>query len=103
MGTTTATLPSLIRTLERAKSKKDGPAFLAAIERYNLTMIELKASGIIRENIKEMKGVKENVWKLIVAQCYARAVGPEIEELRNYEAFSDNVYGELLPRFVQEM
>lgn len=96
-------MPPLMRTLERAKSKKDGPAFLAAVERFNLSMRELKESGVIKDNIKEMKGIKEVVWKMIVAQCYARAVGPEIEDLKNYEAFSDNVYGELLPKFMHEM
>lgn len=96
-------LPPLMRTLEKAKSKKDGPTFLASIERYNTIIRLLKEEGKLVENVREMKGVKELLWKKIVAQCYERGVGPGIEELRNYAAFSDNVYGELLPRFVSEM
>lgn len=92
-----------MRTLEKARAKKDGPTFLAAIERFNVVMRALKNEGKIAENVKNMKGVQEKVWSKVVAQVYARAVGPEIESLSQYEAFSDNVYGELLPKFVTEM
>jgi hypothetical protein len=57
----------------------------------------------MKENIEAMKGVAEKVWTKVVAQVYERAVGPEIERLSKYEAFSDNVYGELLPKFMMEM
>lgn len=63
----------------------------------------LKEEGTIGENVRGWKGVGERVWKKVVAQVYERAVGPEVEELTRYEAFSNNVYGELLPGFVQEM
>lgn len=63
----------------------------------------MKAEGKVVENIKAMKGVQEKLWQKVVAQVYERAVGPEIEKLREYEAFSDNVYGELLPRFIADM
>lgn len=63
----------------------------------------LKEEGTIAENVRAWQGVGERVWTKVVAQVYERAVGPEVEELRRYEAFSDNVYGELLPGFIQEM
>jgi len=50
-----------------------------------------------------MRGLKEKLWTKIFYQCYDRIVGPDIEELRKYAAFSDNVYGELLPRFMNEI
>lgn len=31
-------------------------------------------------------------------QVYQRVVGPSTESLKHYQPFSDNVYGELLPR-----
>jgi H3 lysine-79-specific histone-lysine N-methyltransferase len=93
----------LIRALERARAKKDGPAFLAAIDRFNTVLVNLKQEGKMKENIEAMKGVAEKVWTKVVAQVYERAVGPEIERLSKYEAFSDNVYGELLPKFMMEM
>ncbi|GAA5837410.1 hypothetical protein JCM11251_002102 [Rhodosporidiobolus azoricus] len=94
---------SLIRTLERARSKRDGPAFLSAVERFNCTIRALKDQGVIRQNIEGLKGVKEKLWQKVFYQCYDRMVGPEVEKLREYEAFSSFVYGELLPGFLNEI
>ncbi|KAM0790720.1 hypothetical protein ACM66B_004575 [Microbotryomycetes sp. NB124-2] len=96
-------LPPLMRSLEKARAKRDGPAFLAEVERYNDAIRQLKADNKIVDNIRDMKGLRQQVWEKIAAQTYERAVGPEIEELRNYPAFSDNVYGELLPKFMAEI
>lgn len=93
----------LMRSLEKAKAKKDGPTFLAEVERYNAGIRGLREEGKMEENIKAMKGLKQKTWEKVTAQAYDRAVGPEIEELARYEAFSDNVYGELLPKFMGEM
>jgi len=95
--------PPLIRELEKARAKRDGPSFLASIERYNTTLRALKAAGVVQRNIAAMKGLREKVWTKVFLQCYDRAVGPDIERLKEYEAFSDNVYGELLPKFMNEM
>ncbi|GAA5828708.1 hypothetical protein JCM3770_003499 [Rhodotorula araucariae] len=95
--------PPLIRELEKARAKRDGPAFLAAIARYNCALRALKADGTVARNIAAMRGVREKVWTKVFLQCYDRAVGPEIDRLKEYEAFSDNVYGELLPKFMNEM
>ncbi|GAA6007285.1 histone methyltransferase DOT1 [Rhodotorula paludigena] len=94
---------SLTRELEKARSKRDGPAFLASLARYNAVLARLRADGTIARNVAAMRGVREKVWTKVFHQCYDRAVGPEIEKLREYEAFSDNVYGELLPRFMNEI
>ncbi|GAA5960357.1 hypothetical protein JCM8115_001153 [Rhodotorula mucilaginosa] len=100
---TASSTESLIRQLEKARSKSDGPGFLAALARYNSTLLSLKKSGIIRRNIEEMKGLREKVWTRVFTQCYDRAVGPGLEDVRKYRAFSDNVYGELLPKFMNEI
>lgn len=97
------TLPPLMRSLEKARAKKDGPAFLAAVERYNIRLRSLKSEGKIKENIAGMKGLSEKIWTKIVGQVYERIVGPSVESLSHYDAFSNNVYGELLPRFMSEM
>lgn len=93
----------LLRLLEKAHRRDLGKDFLAALEYYNATLQSLKASGAIRTNIEAMgkeQGIPEAVWMKITGQCYERTVGPRIEELKKYEAFSDSVYGELLPPFV---
>ncbi|GAA6063723.1 hypothetical protein JCM10212_001834 [Sporobolomyces blumeae] len=61
------------------------------------------ASSTISDNISLMRGLREKLWTKVFHQCYDRVVGPDIEELRRYEAFSDNVYGELLPKFMNEI
>lgn len=98
-----STLPPLMRSLEKARAKKDGPAFLAAVERYNNRLRSLKSEGKIKENIAGMKGLSEKIWTKIVGQVYERIVGPSVESLSHYDAFSNNVYGELLPRFMSEI
>ncbi|KAK4057104.1 Nucleosomal histone H3-Lys79 methylase [Microbotryomycetes sp. JL221] len=95
--------PPLMRALDKARSKRDGPGFLAEVERYNSVIRQLKLEDKLRENIRDMKGLKQKVWEKVASQAYERAVGPEIDELRKYPAFSDNVYGELLPKFMAEI
>ncbi|GAA5865247.1 hypothetical protein JCM8547_008329 [Rhodosporidiobolus lusitaniae] len=94
---------SLVRLLEKARSKRDGPAFQRAVSRFNETLRMLKDQGTIEANIRGMKGLKEKVWQKVFYQCYDRAVGPDMDKLREYAAFSDNVYGELLPGFLNEI
>jgi H3 lysine-79-specific histone-lysine N-methyltransferase len=89
--------------LEKAYRRSLGKDFLSAMDYYNVTLRHLKSSGAIRRNIENMgreQGIPEAVWMKISGQCYERTVGPRIEELKKYEAFSDSVYGELLPPFV---
>lgn len=95
--------PPLMRSLNKARSKRDGPSFLAELERYNAGIRSLRDEGKIEDNIRAMTGLKQKVWEKITMQVYDRAVGPGLDELSRYEAFSDNVYGELLPKFMAEM
>lgn len=93
----------IIRALEKAFRRKNGRAFLEALEWFNSVIVELRSKGSIRENIIAMgarDGIPEAVWMCIAGQCYERTVGPRVDELKKYEAFSDNTYGELLPPFV---
>ncbi|KAK9353111.1 histone methylation DOT1 [Lipomyces doorenjongii] len=39
----------------------------------------------------------------ILSHIYSRIVSPQVKELRKYTAFSNNVYGELLPAFVSRI
>lgn len=95
----------ILRSFTKARNRRDGPLFLRTIGRFNATLQSLKEAGKIRENVKDMskKGVSEGIWRCVQEQCYARTVAPRVEELSKYEAFSDNVYGELLPRFMSEI
>lgn len=102
-STPSTILPPLMRSLNKARSKRDGPAFIAEIQRYNSGIRQLRDEGKIEENLRAMSGLKQKVWEKVTMQVYDRAVGPGLDELSRYEAFSDNVYGELLPKFMAEM
>lgn len=45
----------------------------------------------------------EGVWRAIQEQVYARVVAGHVDTLKRYEAFSDHVYGEMLPPFLSEV
>ena len=69
-------------------------------------MRELKQRGAIAAQLQSLgqsHGVPEHVWRTIQEQVYARVVSPHVDKLKQYEAFSDNVYGEMLPPFLSEI
>lgn len=96
---------SILRSFTKARNRRDGPLFVRTVERFNAALRSLKESDKIKETVSSwaQRGISEAVWRWIQEQCYARTVGPKVEDLAKYEAFSDNVYGELLPRFMSEI
>ncbi|SPO31276.1 related to protein-lysine N-methyltransferase [Ustilago trichophora] len=97
---------SILRSFTKARNRRDGPLFMRALSRFNSALVALRDSGALAANISSLghsTGVPEGIWRLIQDQVYARVVGPRVEELGRYQAFSDNVYGELLPRFMSEI
>lgn len=105
-STSAADPDPILRSFTKARNRRDGPLFLRTLARFNAELKRLKDAGEIEANIRQMgseQGVPEGVWRLVQDQVYARTVGPRVEELGRYQAFSDNVYGELLPRFMSEI
>ncbi len=85
---------SILRSFAKARNRRDGPLFVQTIERFNAKMQELQESGAFAKTLNgtmTKEGVPEVVWHVIQDQCYARTVGPTVEELSRYAAFSDNV------------
>lgn len=84
----------ILRSLTKARNRREGPLFIFALKRFNQALESLKKDGEIEKNLKRMgnlTGVTEGIWRMIQEQCYARTVGPRVEELGGYRAFSDNV------------
>lgn len=73
--------------------------YVAAVDRYNTHLDALRKSGLIQENLDRLHSLKLPWVETILQQIYARTVSPHIHTLRAYENGTDNVYGELLPRF----
>ncbi len=93
----------IVRRLKRAVKNDDSNAFINAVDQYNELIKELKENGSFIEHIKNLKELSDEFIKEILTQVYSRAVSPRIRELRDYKAFSNNVYGELLPNFVHDL
>eukprot|EP00835_Amoeboradix_gromovi_P000591 NODE_21_length_38511_cov_0.503306.p9 type:complete len:394 gc:universal NODE_21_length_38511_cov_0.503306:32680-31499(-) len=112
------------RQLKKAKQKKDFKMFANAIQMFN---VKIKSAaevhyvvGYLQDKIPNMfirmnKGAeylemksnleKSNVEMIehIYEQSYNRIIEPRLNELNKYQAFSDNVYGEINLRFVERI
>jgi [histone H3]-lysine79 N-trimethyltransferase len=95
----------ILRELKRARLRgHKGEAgaqskYVAAVEKYNALLQSLLKLGSIQENLDHLHSLKLPLVETILQQIYARTVSPHIHTLRAYENGTDNVYGELLPRF----
>jgi [histone H3]-lysine79 N-trimethyltransferase len=49
------------------------------------------------------EAVPQKVLMRIIDETYQRTVGPQVQTLKNYEAFSSAVYGELMPFFISDI
>jgi len=55
--------------------------FLEAVTRYNALIYRALESGEIQQTMKNMKGLKAEIWSLLGEQVYQRVVGPKTESL----------------------
>ena len=104
-----------LRLLQRAIKRRDGPLFLRVLSAINALLSFLKypplpldpfdppPSNRLRATVEGWQRLPTDVVHRIVDETYQRAVGPHIDVLRRYEAFSSEVYGELMPAFVSDV
>ena len=79
---------TLVRSIQRSFNRKEYDGFINSIEKFNELILNLKKNGEITEHIQSLKGVNPKIWQLISDQSYQRVVGPHVNDLRNYQAFS---------------
>ncbi|KAG6819626.1 hypothetical protein H0H93_010046 [Arthromyces matolae] len=116
--TSPSTSKPLLRTLQRAIHRQDGPLFLHAMEQINVLLRTLKYPPIIdddpfasppcnslKHSVSNWTGNKfpKKVLMRMIEENYQRSVGPYVQSLKAYEAFSSTVYGELMPSLAYEM
>lgn len=77
--------------------------FILTVKDFNQTLKGLIEDGTIRKELESRQQVTLDCCMRILDQIYCRTVSPKVETLRAYENGTDNVYGELLPRFVSEI
>ncbi|KAI0638790.1 S-adenosyl-L-methionine-dependent methyltransferase [Trametes polyzona] len=104
-----------LRLLQRAIHKKDGPLFLKVMDAINALLCLFKYPPLppdpfepappnqLCDAVKSWPRIPSDVVQRIVDETYQRAVGPHVHKLTRYEAFSSEVYGELMPTFVSDI
>ncbi|KAG6816266.1 hypothetical protein H0H87_007347 [Tephrocybe sp. NHM501043] len=107
----------LLRAVQRAIHRQDGPLFLQAMHKVNEVLRLLKYPSISNDAfgpspLNPLKlsvtnwadtGMPKKVLMRIIEENYQRSVGPYVQSLKAYEAFSSEVYGELMPSLAYEM
>lgn len=76
--------------------------FIDVIEEFNDILRAKRADGSISAQLDKMTSPlpRQLVEHIVLGQIYARTVSPKVEIVTAYQAFSDNVYGELKPKFL---
>ncbi|KAN0101057.1 S-adenosyl-L-methionine-dependent methyltransferase [Tylopilus felleus] len=110
--------PDYLRLLQRAIRRHDGPLFLSTLESINQLLRSLKYPPLPSDvflpappnelmsalhSWTHSRGIPDKVVLRIVDETYQRCVGPNVKNLRRYEAFSSEVYGELMPSFTSDI
>ncbi|BCS19239.1 histone methyltransferase DOT1 [Aspergillus puulaauensis] len=91
------------RRLRRGLARGDESEFRQSVTDYNQAIERLRESGSIAKKLDATHRLSLPHVERILTQIYSRTVSPRVESLRQYENGSDNVYGELLPRFISSI
>lgn len=78
--------------------------FVNVIKEYNTILEKKRSDGTIQRSLDNMNQIPlKLVQHIVKGQIYSRTVSPKVDSVRKYEGFSDNVYGELLPKFLSRI
>ncbi|KAJ1824532.1 Nucleosomal histone H3-Lys79 methylase [Coemansia sp. RSA 2671] len=91
----------IMRRLERSRNRRNGDDFVRAVSEFNALLDAEREAGragpCFDENL-----IPSELAIHVIEQIYNRIVAPTVGSLRQYKAFSNNVYGEILPTLVNE-
>ncbi|KZF26588.1 histone-lysine N-methyltransferase [Xylona heveae TC161] len=91
------------RRFKRAISRQSEEEFREALEDYNKQIKRLREDGTVVKILESRHSLALPLVERVLNQIYARTVSPRVGSLRHYENGTDNVYGELLPRFISQI
>ncbi|KAI9302436.1 histone-lysine N-methyltransferase, H3 lysine-79 specific [Cunninghamella echinulata] len=92
----------IMRNLTKYRNRRNGPGFAHAVYEFNKIIKDLKEKGEIAVNAKAMGHPSYDLTCHILYQVYSRTVAHQADELNNYQAFSNYVYGEINASLVNE-
>lgn len=87
------------RRFKRAFKKESQEELCDIVNEFNEVVSSLVKDGTLRRELATKRHLSLDFVNRITTQIYGRTVSPKVESLRAYKNGSDNVYGELLPRF----
>jgi H3 lysine-79-specific histone-lysine N-methyltransferase len=91
------------RRFRRASRELSGPQLLTALDDFNAFISKSVEDGTIPDFLRTRHSLPLPLVERILSQVYARTVSPQVSILKQYENGTDDVYGELLPRFVHQI
>ncbi|KAG2236687.1 hypothetical protein INT48_000684 [Thamnidium elegans] len=92
----------VMRNLTKYRNRRSSAGFSQAVNDFNKVMKRLKTEGVIGKNAKDMCHPSYDLACHILFQVYSRTVARQSDALNNYQAFSNNVYGEINPILVKD-
>ncbi|KAG2222915.1 hypothetical protein INT45_013546 [Circinella minor] len=92
----------IMRNLTKHRNRRNANGFIEAVNDFNRIIRDLKAKGELSKNAKAMRHPSYDLACHILYQVYSRTVAPQADALNNYQAFSNNVYGEINPILVKQ-
>ncbi|KAI9718416.1 MAG: Nucleosomal histone H3-Lys79 methylase [Candelaria pacifica] len=93
----------LLRRLRRSITRRNEEDFQDIIAEYNHAIIRLRKIGTIAKSLDGKHSLELALIKRILDQTYSRTVSLRVASLKQYQNGTDNVYGELLPRFISKI
>ncbi|KXS97468.1 hypothetical protein AC578_7368 [Pseudocercospora eumusae] len=91
------------RRFNLAWKRQDVEEFIAVVDDFNTMLRKLVNDGTVQTVLRSKSHVSLDWARRVLEQIYSRTVSPKVETLRRYENGSDDVYGELLPRFASDI
>ncbi|KAJ1667568.1 Nucleosomal histone H3-Lys79 methylase [Coemansia sp. RSA 1813] len=92
----------IMRQLERARNRRNGGDLVRAIDSFNAMLKDERVAGRAGPCF-DSASIPSDLAIHIIEQIYNRVVAPTVALLRQYKAFSNNVYGEILPTLVNQI
>ena len=93
----------LLVRLRRATNKRAGDDYMASVDEWNTALTKFRQNGTVTKVLDELRSLDLRLIERILMQTYSRTVSPRVGLLRQYENGTDNVYGELLPKFISNI
>lgn len=94
---------TMVYRMRRGLKDGDRDKFFENLKTYNQLVRKARRDGTFKKRIAAMTYIPSRLVEHILGQSYARTVALQVEGLKDYQAFTNEVYGELLPKLTSKM